>query len=284
MTTNITSGDGKPLAVNGGLMRTGYSFNTIVIKDLDPEHLEQLLNVKITPNRDFYAYSPLVLEASEIKSFEDLDYPKLVEICSKFDTYLLGISGITSEENVKCLKEKKVPIVNSNRFVRIREESLQPRIVTKTFTIEVPVKVNVPYEVKIAEPLMVISRNVRAGEIISAKDNSVVIFGNVAATARVIAAHSIIIFGSLFGEAYAGSPKSADSEGYDKSFIYVSGSFKPTLCAVCGNYQTADDMEQDDRVIPFYGKKQELLVYLSKDGKSLHYSHPTELNKSNSKF
>ena len=130
MTTNITSGDGKPLAVNGGLMRTGYSFNTIVIKDLDPEHLEQLLNVKITPNRDFYAYSPLVLEASEIKSFEDLDYPKLVEICSKFDTYLLGISGITSEENVKCLKKSllSIPIAlsESERKACNRVSSLRP--------------------------------------------------------------------------------------------------------------------------------------------------------------
>ena len=33
MTTNITSADGKIVAVDGGLTRTGYSFNTIAIKD-----------------------------------------------------------------------------------------------------------------------------------------------------------------------------------------------------------------------------------------------------------
>lgn len=284
MTTNITSADGKPITVNGGLMRTGYSFNTIVIKDLNLEHLEQLLTLKVSPNREFYAFAPLVLDVSAVSNFEDLDYKKLVDICNKFDIYLIGLSGITSEEVINLLKTKKVPVVNSNRFVRIREENLQPKIITKTFEVEVPVKVNVPVEVKISEPLIVISRNVRTGEIITAKDNSVVIFGNVAATARIIASHNIIIFGSLFGEAYAGSPKNAESSGYEPSFIYTSGTFKPTLCAICGNYQTADDMEHDSKIIPFYGKKQELLVYLSKDGKSLQYSHPTELNKLNSKF
>lgn len=284
MTTNITSADGKPITVNGGLMRTGYSFNTIVIKDLNLEHLEQLLTLKVSPNREFYAFAPLVLDVSAVSNFEDLDYKKLVDICNKFDIYLIGLSGITSEEVINLLKTKKVPVVNSNRFVRIREENLQPKIITKTFEVEVPVKVNVPVEVKISEPLIVINRNVRTGEIITAKDNSVVIFGNVAATARIIASHNIIIFGSLFGEAYAGSPKNAESSGYEPSFIYTSGTFKPTLCAICGNYQTADDMEHDSKIIPFYGKKQELLVYLSKDGKSLQYSHPTELNKLNSKF
>lgn len=284
MTTNITSADGKPITVNGSLMRTGYSFNTIVIKDLNLEHLEQLLTLKVSPNREFYAFAPLVLDVSAVSNFEDLDYKKLVDICNKFDIYLIGLSGITSEEVINLLKTKKVPVVNSNRFVRIREENLQPKIITKTFEVEVPVKVNVPVEVKISEPLIVISRNVRTGEIITAKDNSVVIFGNVAATARIIASHNIIIFGSLFGEAYAGSPKNAESSGYEPSFIYTSGTFKPTLCAICGNYQTADDMEHDNKIIPFYGKKQELLVYLSKDGKSLQYSHPTELNKLNSKF
>lgn len=284
MTTNITSADGKPITVNGGLMRTGYSFNTIVIKDLNLEHLEQLLTLKVSPNREFYAFAPLVLDVSAVSNFEDLDYEKLVDICNKFDIYLIGLSGITSEEVINLLKTKKVPVVNSNRFVRIREENLQPKIITKTFEVEVPVKVNVPVEVKISEPLIVINRNVRTGEIITAKDNSVVIFGNVAATARIIASHNIIIFGSLFGEAYAGSPKNAESSGYEPSFIYTSGTFKPTLCAICGNYQTADDMEHDSKIIPFYGKKQELLVYLSKDGKSLQYSHPTELNKLNSKF
>ncbi len=284
MTTNITSANGKPIAVNGGLIRTGYSFNTIVIKDLNPEHLEQLLTLKISPNREFYAFAPLVLDVSEINNFENLDYKKLVDICNKFDVYLIGLSGITSEETIKLLKAQKVPVVNSNRFARIREENLQPKIVTKTFEVEVPIKVNVPVEVKVTEPLIIISRNVRTGEIITAKDNSVVIFGNVAATARIIASHSIIIFGSLFGEAYAGSPKNAESCGYEPSFIYTSGIFKPTLCAICGNYQTADDMEHDNKILPFYGKKQELLVYLSKDGKSLQYSHPTDLNKLNSKF
>ncbi|MDO5352147.1 MAG: septum site-determining protein MinC, partial [Succinatimonas sp.] len=258
--------------------------NTIVIKDLNLEHLEQLLTLKVSPNREFYAFAPLVLDVSAVSNFEDLDYKKLVDICNKFDIYLIGLSGITSEGVINLLKTKKVPVVNSNRFVRIREENLQPKIITKTFEVEVPVKVNVPVEVKISEPLIVISRNVRTGEIITAKDNSVVIFGNVAATARIIASHNIIIFGSLFGEAYAGSPKNAESSGYEPSFIYTSGTFKPTLCAICGNYQTADDMEHDSKIIPFYGKKQELLVYLSKDGKSLQYSHPTELNKLNSKF
>ncbi len=286
MTTNITSADGKIVAVDGGLTRTGYSFNTIAIKDLNPDVLKQILEIKVAPNPKFFAGSPLVLDVSEVLSFDEIDYPKLHDVCAFYDIYLIGLSGVTSEHLIKFLRSKKIPLVNSNRYAKIREENTAPKIITKTFEVEVPIRVNVPYEVKVevAKPLLTINRNVRTGEIISAKDNSVAIFGNVAATARIIASHNIFIFGSIFGEIYAGTPESAESSGYTKSFIYTSGTFKPTLCAICGNYQTADDMEQDDRILPFYGKTQELLIRLSEDGKSLHYTQLKDLNKSNSKF
>ena len=57
MTTNITSADGKIVAVDGGLTRTGYSFNTIAIKDLNPDVLKQILEIKVAPNPKFCRFA-----------------------------------------------------------------------------------------------------------------------------------------------------------------------------------------------------------------------------------
>ena len=266
------------------LTRTGYSFNTITLKELSPEHLRETLEVKIAPNREIYAYTPIVLDISAVSDLGALDYARLSAACADYDLYLLGLSGVSDESTALALRERGVPVVNSNRFARVREENFKPRVITRTFEVKVPVKVPVPCEIKAAEPLLTITRNIRTGESITARDNSVAIFGNVARTARVIASHNILIFGGLYGEVYAGSPKNSETLGYPQGFIYAAGTFSPTLCAICGKFQTADDMEHDPGIREFFGKAGDLIVYLSADGKSLRYSRTGDFIKSNSKL
>ena len=129
---------------------------------------------------------------------------------------------------------------------------------------------------------MVVSHSLRSGECISAPDTSVLILGNVARTARIIASHNVFVFGDMHGEVYAGSPKDKDTDGYEKGIIYVSGVFQPTLVAIAGNYQTADDMENNQSLKSLYGEDSSVIVSLN--GRSLNYCHVKDVQTIQSRF
>ena len=263
-------------SLNGANMnRTGYSFNTVTLPSGMLCDLKKILEFKIAPYKEVYLNSPVVVDISDVKDLQIIDYEGMTKLCREYGLYLIGLSGASTEERVLELARRNIPVVNSTKFARIREENFKPRGVTNTLEVKVPVHIPVPYEVKVPvevktpDPVMVISRNIRAGELISAPDNSVVIFGTVARTAKIVASHNIIILGDLLGEVYAGSPKNAQTEGYSKGFIYVSGMFMPTLVAVAGHYQTADDIENSPYLQSIYGVHGQVVVSLN--GKTLNY-------------
>lgn len=273
---------------SASISRTGYSFNTILLSTGTIEELEKLLEQKVRPNADAYLNSPIVIDVSTIDYLRQLDYKLLVDTCRKYGLFLIGFSGVHTEERAQTLASMNIPVVNSTKFARMREENFKPRVITKTLEIQVPVhiptpyEVKVPYEVRITEPMMVINHSLRSGEYISAPDTSVVIMGNVARTARIISSHNIFVFGDLLGEVYAGSPKDQNTEGYTKAFIYASGVFQPTLVAIAGNYQTADDMENNRSLDSLYGEDSSVIVSLN--DRSLNYCHVKDVQSIQSRF
>lgn len=272
MSDLVLSGSG----LNGAnINRTGYSFNTVSLPSGMLSDLKRILELKIAPHKEIYLNSPIVVDVSDVKDLGIIDYEGMAKLCREYGLYLLGLSGALTEQRVKELSDRNIPVVNSTKFARIREENFKPRVITNTLEVKVPVHIPVPYEVKVPvevktpDPLMVITRNIRAGELISAPDNTVVIFGTVARTAKIVASHNIIVLGDLYGEVYAGSPKDANTEGYSKGFIYVAGMFMPTLVAVAGHYQTADDIENSPYLQTIYGVHGQVVVSLN--GKTLNY-------------
>lgn len=283
-----SSSDAETKRLKGvNLSRTGYSFNTITLPGGSTAELAALLEEKIAPNREAYLNSPVVIDIARVADLEKLNYEELAQTCRKYGMFLLGLSGALTESQASYLYSRDIPLVNSNRYARVREQNFRPKVITQTFEVKVPIKIPVPYEVKVPEyhtpeEMLTIRRHVRSGESISARGSSVTVFGSVSSGARVIASHNVIIFGDLYGEIYAGSPKNTDDPGDPKSFIFVLGRFSPTFVAIAGNYQTADDMEQDAADSPLKGHRQSLLVSL--DGKALKYSFARDLVKAGSKF
>ncbi len=271
------------------ITRTGYSFNTILLQNGTAEELSDFLEKKISPNAEAYDNTPVVLDVSNVNNLYNLEYAQLQQVCAEHSMYLIGLSGIHSEERAKILTEKKIPIVNSTRFARMREENFKPRVITKAVEIQVPVRIPEPYQVKVPvevkrpEKMMVINHSLRAGESVSAPGNSVLVLGNVARTARIVASHNIFVFGDLYGEVYAGAPKDRNTSGDEKGLIYVSGVFQPTLVAVAGNYQTADDMESNQSLKSLYGEDTSVIVSLA-NGKSLNYVHVKDVQSIQSRF
>lgn len=274
--------------MSASISRTGYSFNTIEMHKGTVEELTELLEQKVLPRAEIYKNSPVVIDAANINYLKDLDYDQLAATCRNYGLFLIGISGILTEERADTLIKRNIPVVNSTKFARMREENFKPRVITKTIEIQVPVlipepyEVKVPYEVRKPEPMMVVSHSLRSGECISAPDTSVLILGNVARTARIIASHNVFVFGDMHGEVYAGSPKDKDTDGYEKGIIYVSGVFAPTLVAIAGNYQTADDMENNQTLKSLYGEDSSVIVSLN--GRSLNYCHVKDVQTIQSRF
>lgn len=225
---------------SGSITRTGYSLTTIALTIGSKEELESILQSRIAnAPKELFQDIPLILDVSEIKNLISLDYEALHALCKQYGLFLLGLSGILNEHDAKNLNSRGIPVVNSSRYARIREENFKPRVITKRVEVEVPRIVRDP------EPLMLISRNIRSGESIQAPGNTVCVLGSVANGARIIASHNVIVLGDLFGEIYAGSPRDNQDPGYKKAFVYCQGRFAPTFIAICGIYQTADDMERE---------------------------------------
>lgn len=263
----------QPDTYAGSISRTGFSLYTLELAHGLLDDLPALLEQKIAPNHEAYRDRSFVLDVSNVSfsELETLDFESLRSLCLQHDIYLIGLSGVTTEERAALLAKKKAPIVNSNLAMRVREENLKPKVVVER------VEVKVPVEVLGNTPLTVISRTVHSGETISAPDNSIVIFGSIGPGARVIASHHIIVFGDIKGgEVYAGSPRNAADPGYPEAFIYASGQFNPSLVSIAGNYQTAEDMESDPLIGPLQGKDVKVVVSL--EGTSLRYWQAEEFS------
>ena len=115
-----------------GITRTGYSFNTITLTQGTAQELTAILEKKVAPYSEVYENTPLVIDVSNLNYLVDLEYDRLKEVCSSYKLHLLGVSGIHNEERAETLKKRNIPVVNSVKFARMREENFKPRIITKT--------------------------------------------------------------------------------------------------------------------------------------------------------
>lgn len=261
----------------GDLSRNAYSMYNIEISDGDLDKLDLFLQQRVDPNLQALKGQAVTLDVSKISHLEALNFEKLKEICFRHSLFLVGLSGITTEDRALILQKRHIPVVNTNRFAKAREENLAPKIITQTLELKVPVEVKVPHEVevevpvKIPEPMKIITRTVRSGELIASPNTSVLILGSVGMGARIVASHNIFIFGDLkSGEVYAGNPKDQDDQGYTEAIIYVTGTFDPALVAIAGNYQTAEDLEHESFLNAQNSKRNDVIVSLA--GNTLVYT------------
>lgn len=243
------------------LTRSSYSIDTLLVNDLSIESIEKALEYKFKQGNEYYQYKAIVLDVSEVSNFANIDYIQLVDCFRAHNLYLIGLSGVTHPEEIEFLNSKNIPLVNSNRYQKAREENLKQNVITQLLELKIPVIVE-NNKVNINE-LKIIKRPVRSGEIINATNNSVVIFGNISAGARVIASHHVFVFGNILGaQIYAGNPKSSEDEGFKGAIIYANGKFDPQCIAIAGNYQVAEDMEQDPFISSILGKDRSIVVSL----------------------
>lgn len=253
----------------GDISHTGFSLASIKIQDGTVEELENILANKIDNSFGIFRNAPVVLNVENIGNLNSFDFFTLQEICKQHGIFLIGVTGVINEDRADALTRRRIPVLNSTRYSRIREANLKPRIVTQFIEVKVPVpvpkpyEVPVPYEVKVPTPVKIIRRNVRSGEIITGQNSSVVIYGSVGAHARITASNHIFIFGKVTSaDLYAGAPMDDNDPGMTESIIHIQGSFDPGLVAIAGNYRTAEDLENDPLLVQIRKKNEGVVISL----------------------
>lgn len=263
-------------ALGTSLSRNAYTITTLTLVQGDANELDALLKDKVDINAKAFFKMPVVIDVTHVKNQRFIDFKVYKDICDKHNVHLLGLNGIDDVDTIDFMHTQNIPLVKSNIFLKAQKEKESSKILTQLLTVKVPIEVKVPFEVKVPvevpcnSPLVLIKRNIRSGEIISSRGNSIVIFGSVGSGAKIIANHHIIVIGDVKGgNLYAGNPSSNSDPGFLDALIYVSGSFDPGIVAIAGNYQTAEDMERDPLIGPGIGQNESIVVTL--DRQSLHY-------------
>ena len=240
----------------GDISHTGFSLAAIKIQSGSVEELEQILSSKVDRAHDAYKHTSVVLNVENVGNLNSFDFLKLQDVCRAHDLFLVGVTGVTNEDRYEALVRRRIPVVNSNRYARIREENLKPKIITKFIEVKVPVQIPVPYEVKVPyeipvpAPVRIVRRNVRSGEKINGDNASIAIYGSVSTHARVVASHHVFVFGNVNGaDIFAGAPKNDQDPGLEDAIIHVQGNFNPGVISIAGNYRTGEDLDNDKRVL-----------------------------------
>ena len=261
----------------GDISHTGFSLAAIKIQSGSVEELEQILSSKVDRAHDAYKHTSVVLNVENVGNLNSFDFLKLQDVCRAHDLFLVGVTGVINEDRYEALVRRRIPVVNSNRYARIREENLKPKIITKFIEVKVPVQIPVPYEVKVPyeipvpAPVRIVRRNVRSGEKINGDNASIAIYGSVSTHARVDASHHVFVFGNVNGaDIFAGAPKNDQDPGLEDAIIHVQGNFNPGVISIAGNYRTGEDLDNDKELSKVCAKKEGLVITLN-DG-NLNYS------------
>ena len=260
----------------GDVSHTGFSLASIKVQEGTVEELEYILQQRIDTTHGAYHNSAVVLNIEDVGNLNAFDFVKLQDVCRAHDLFLLGVSGVVNEDRAESLVRRRIPVVNSNRYARVREENLKPKIVTQLLELKVPVAVPVPYEIKVPyevktpSPVRIIKRNVRSGETVHGQNSSIAIYGSLSPHARIIAAHHVFVFGNVnSADIFAGSPHDTNDPGRPDALIHVQGDFIPGVIAIAGNYRTAEDLDNDPLLTQVCQKKNGVIVTL--EDNNLHY-------------
>lgn len=267
----------------GDISYTGFSLAAIKIQEGSVEELEKILCSKIDTAYGAYKNGSVVLNVEDVSDLNAFEFLKLQEACKRHDLFLVGVTGVTNEDRYETLVRRRIPVVNSNRYARIREENLKPKIVTQFLEVKVPVSVPVPKPVEVEKtvhvpsPLMVVCRAVRSGDCLNSENSTIVVYGSLGHGARVLTTQHVFIFGNVNGaDIFAGAPKDEEDPGLTSAVIHVQGKFNPGMVSIAGNYRTAEDLYNDPALKSILDKRQGVVITLEND--NFRFSTPEEFS------
>lgn len=186
------------LALKGG----SFTLSVLHLLDDDLNNAIKVLKRKIHQAPAFFDNAPMVVDISNLKTMPDFD--KLKRLIEEVGMRVVGISGCKNNDTREAAKKAGLALMNPGSL----HEHEQTRV-------QIPTKV--------------ITRPIRSGQQVYAKNSDLVILNHVSAGAEIIADGSIHIYGVLRGRAIAGANGQIDArifcQNLQSELLSISGTY-----------------------------------------------------------
>lgn len=188
------------------------------LNDYDSDNFEHQLKNRIDSSPEFFQQSPVIIDFSKLDlKVSNINYSDIVSVCRNN-----GLQPIAFRHN----HDLDLVAVKTTNLAVIEHKSKQPE--------KAPTEVQAP-AVQATAP-KIISKPVRSGQQIYAKDSDLIIIGSVSGGAEVLADGNIHIYGSLRGRALAGV------KGDTNARIFCSSN-EAELASITGHFLVSDSLE-----------------------------------------
>lgn len=204
----------------------------VSLKDEDLSPLIEELHKKAERSPDFFKFSPIVIQVDNSNPMVDLnlDFKQIRQIILDEQFILVGISGDLTSDQKDTLHRLDIAVLKNANFSLVNNAVKAKHTEEKSESIPVGAH---------RDPKAHLHKGkVRSGQQVYAKENDLVILGDVNAGAEVIADGNVYIYGVLRGRALAGAMGDQDAAVYCTSFA-------PELVSIAGTYNLTAELPEE---------------------------------------
>ena len=210
------------------LKSLSFSLLVVSIEDEDLTSLTEELHKKREMAPDFFKSAPIVIQVNSENS--KINFEKIKQVIIDYEFILAGVSGELSNDQKAELHSLHVAVLKSSRHSVGKNVSIDEQVNAENEIEEMAPSIDHKAQLYIGR--------VRSGQQIYAKENDLIIHGDVNAGGEVIADGNIHIYGVLRGKALAGAI------GDNTASIYCC-SLAPELVSIAGIYKLTEGLPNE---------------------------------------
>lgn len=174
-----------------------FTFPVLQVLDANPEIMPKQIEALLAQSPTFFNKAPLVLDLQSLKYHEDLlDFNYIKHLFSQYQLYLIAIRGGTPLQQ-KAAEKAGLPVLTMTK------SDLESRAPSPS-TSSAPINPIIPHTTTPVSSTKLVTKPVRSGQQIYAKNSDLIILAPVSVGAEVLADGNIHIYGALRGRALAG--------------------------------------------------------------------------------
>jgi septum site-determining protein MinC len=170
------------------------------------------LNNKIKQAPQYFTHAPMIIDVNTISDKNELNLTELCETLKSCKIIPVGIKGLEKKHQQNAINHG-LAIINSKTEKVIEKDEITSNNKTKS----------------VSRPYKLISKPIRSGTQVYAKDRDLIILSSVNTGAEVIADGNIHIYGPLRGRALAGARGDTEArifcERCDAELISIAGHY-----------------------------------------------------------
>ncbi|MDQ7015990.1 MAG: septum site-determining protein MinC [Gammaproteobacteria bacterium] len=195
------------------------AFTLTVLQVIDPNlsAIETALDEKLKQSPDFFQNAPVMIDLSELSDEREIDLKALTK-----QLYQRGLLPV----GIRAARSSQTQQAKQLHLALFQESHIGKPSFAKT-----------AQETPSSSPL-VISKPVRSGQQVYAKQADLVVLSSVSAGAELLADGSIHVYGTLRGRALAGVKGDTNAQIFCQSL-------QAELVSVAGNYRLIEELKSD---------------------------------------